>query len=85
MKTINCKINDSAHKKLKNLQKRKGYSELGDFIAYLVKQENKRLARNSESEKADGTLSRRSALSGHSFSRTKKGTGRGTGRGTDKI
>jgi len=54
MKTINCKINDSAYKKLKNLQQRKGYSELGDLIAYLVKQENKRIARDSESKKTDG-------------------------------
>jgi len=80
MKTLHCKINDSAYKKLRNLQQRKGYSELGDLIAYLVKQENKHnSARNSNSEKVDGNLSRQSTLSRHSSDISKQGTGRGIG------
>ena len=40
MKTLNININDSAYKKLMNMKRRKRYPNLGDLIAYLIRQEN---------------------------------------------
>ena len=42
MKTLTVKINDSAHRRLMNMLKRKRYPSLGDLVAYLIRQENKR-------------------------------------------
>ena len=42
MKILHIQINQSAYKKLLNIQERKRYPSLGDLIAYFVREENKR-------------------------------------------
>jgi predicted CopG family antitoxin len=54
MKTLNIKINDSAYRKLMNMQKRKKYVSLGDLVAYLVNQENRREQELLENKKDGG-------------------------------
>lgn len=51
---LNIKINDSAYKKLLNLMERKRYPNLGDLIAYLVREENKRI--EEQRKKDNGKL-----------------------------
>ncbi|MFW5721647.1 MAG: hypothetical protein ACOCWW_04620 [Bacteroidota bacterium] len=53
-RTIRTKINESAYRKLKNLKQRTGHPTFGDLIAYLVRQENKRIDEDRRSRKNSG-------------------------------
>lgn len=53
-RTIRTKINNSAYRKLKNLKRRTGHPTFGELIAYLVKQENKRIDEDRRSRNNSG-------------------------------